>query len=47
MKDELNGDIMEKFAGLRARMHSLKTKKEEMKKEKGVKTNVVKKYISY
>ena len=43
MKDELNGDIMEEFAGLRAKMHSWKTKKEEMKKEKGVKTNVVKK----
>ena len=28
-------------------MYSLKTKKEEMKKAKGVKKNVVKKYISH
>ena len=39
MKDELNGE----FVGLRAKMYSLKTKKEEMKKAKGIKNNVVKK----
>ena len=46
MKDELNGEITEEFVGLRAKMYSLKTKKEEMKKAKGVKKNIVKKYIS-
>ena len=46
MKDELNGEIMEEFVGLRTKMYSLKTKKEEMKKAKGVKKNVVKKDIS-
>ena len=43
MKDELNGE----FVGLRAKMYSLKTKKEEMKKAKGIKNNVVKKDISH
>ena len=43
MKDELNGEIIEEFVSLKAKMYSLKTKKEEMKKAKGVKTNVVKK----
>ena len=42
MKDELNGKIIEEFVGLRAKMYSLKTDKEEMKKTKGVKKNVVK-----
>ena len=46
MKDELNGEISEEFVDLRAKMYSLKTKKEEMKKAKGVKKNIVKKYIS-
>ena len=43
MKDELNGE----FVGLRAKMYSLKTKKEEMKKAKGIKNNVVKKDINH
>ena len=47
MKDELNGKIIEKSVGLRAKMYSLKTMKEEMKKAKGVKKNVVKKDISH
>ena len=36
-----------RFCGLRAKMYSLKTKKEEMKKAMGVKKNVVKKGISH
>ena len=47
MKGELIGEIIEEFVGLRAKMYSLKTKKEEMTKAKGVKKNVVKKYISH
>ena len=46
MKDDLNGGIVKEFADLRTQMHSLKTKKEEIKKVKGVKKNAVKKYIS-
>ena len=42
MKDGLNGKIIEEFLGLRAKMYPLKTDKEEMKKAKGVKKNVVK-----
>ena len=44
---ELNGEIIEEFEGLRAKMYSLKTKKEEMKKAKKVKKNIVKKDTSY
>ena len=47
MKDKLNGEIIEEFVGLRAKMYSLKTKKEEMKKAKGVKKNLVKKGINH
>ena len=47
MKEELNREIIEEFVGLRSKMYSLKTKKEEMKKAKGVKKNVVKKDISH
>ena len=47
MKDDLNGEIIKEFVGLRTKMYSLKTKKEEMKNEKGVKKNVVKKDISH
>ena len=43
MKAELNGEIIEEFVGLRTKMYSLKTKKEEIKKAKGIKKNVVKK----
>ena len=47
MKDDLNGEIIKEFVGLRTKMYSLKTKKEEMKNEKGVKKNVVKNDISH
>ena len=47
MKDELNGENIEVFVCLRAKMYPLKTKKEEMKKAKGVKKNIVKKDISH
>ena len=47
MKDGLNWEITEEFVGLRAKIYSLKTKKEDMKKAKGVKKNVVKKDISH
>ena len=47
MRDELNGEIIKEFVSLRAKMFSLKTKKEEIKNLKGVKKNVVKKDISH
>ena len=47
MKDELSGEINEEFVDLRTKMYSLKTKKEEMKKAKVAKKNVVKKDISH
>ena len=47
IKDDLNGEIIEEFVGLRAKMYSLKIEKEEMKKAKGEKKNVVKKDISH
>ena len=47
MKDGSNGEIMEEFVDFRAKMYSLETKKEEMKKAKGVKKNAVKKDISH
>ena len=47
VKDELNGEVIEEFVGLRAKMYSLKAKTEEMKKAKGVKKNVINKDISY
>jgi len=48
MKDELNGKIITEFIGLRAKMYSvLSIDKEEMKKAKGVKKNVVKNNITH
>ena len=40
MKEELNGEIIEKFFTFKAKIYSLKTKKKEMKKAKGVKKNL-------
>ena len=42
MNDELKREIIEGFVGLRVKMYSVKTKKEEMKKAKVVKEKVVK-----
>ena len=40
MKEELNGEIIEKFFTFKAKIYSLKTKKKEIKKAKGVKKNL-------
>ena len=47
MMDKLNWEIYKEFVSLRAKMYSLKTKKEEMKKAKRGKKSVVKKDISH
>ena len=48
MKDELSGSIMTHFIGLRAKMYTYKTNREEcIKKIKGVKTNIVKNKITF
>ena len=47
LKDKLNGEVIEEFVGLRAKIYSLKTKKQEMRKAKEQKKNVVKKGISH
>ena len=46
MKDELNGTIIKEFVDLKAKMYSMKTKTEEMKKANGMKKNGVKKDIN-
>ena len=45
MKDELNRKIIKEFIVLRAKMYSVKTKKEQMKKAKGVKRTLSKKTL--
>ncbi|XP_025155164.1 uncharacterized protein LOC112588695 [Harpegnathos saltator] len=48
MKDENNGAIMTEFVGLRAKMYALKVdSKNDTKKAKGVKTNVVARTITF
>ena len=47
IKDELKEVIIEEFVGLRGKMYLLKLNKEEMRKAKGVKKNLVKKDISH
>ena len=47
MKDDLNGEIIEEIVGLKVKMYSMKTKKEEIKKAEGVKKNAFKKDISH
>lgn len=47
-KDELNGDIMTEFVGLRSKMYCVKSRGvEKMKKAKGVKKYVLKKSITF
>lgn len=47
MEDKLYGHLIEELVSLRAKMYSMKIKKEERKKAKEVKNNVVKKDISH
>ena len=47
MKDELGGDIMREFVGLRPKMYAYKVGSKESKKCKGVKKCVVKKDIKF
>ena len=48
MKDECNGVVISQFIGLRSKMYSIKTENnEEIKKEKGVKKNVIKQEINH
>jgi hypothetical protein len=48
MKDENNGAIMTEFIGLRAKMYALKVNgKEDTKKAKGIKSNVVARTITF
>ena len=48
MKDELNGKIMLEFAGLRAKLYSMRIENQEfIKKAKGVKACVVKKTFTF
>jgi len=48
MKDENNGIIMTEFVGLREKMYALRVEgKKDMKKAKGVKSNVVAKSITF
>ena len=46
-KDKLNWEIIEEFVGLRAKMYSLKAKKEKRKKKEGKRGNIVKKDMSH
>lgn len=47
-KDELKGEIIVEFVGLRSKMYSVRTANEDkMKKAKGVKEYVVKKHIKF
>ena len=47
IKHKWNGEIIEEFVGLRTKMYSLKTKKEEMNETKRLRKNVVKKDINH
>ena len=46
-KDELKGDRMLEFVGLRAKMYSYRSESKEIKKLKGIKTSVVKREIHF
>ena len=47
MKDELNGNVMEEFVGLKAKMYSFCIAGKEEKKAKGIKKCVIKKRITH
>jgi hypothetical protein len=47
MKDEMNGEKILKFVGLRAKLYAIKTLLAEIRKAKGVKKIAVKKQISF
>ena len=46
-KDELNGEPMLEFVGLRAKMYSYRTAATEVKKLKGIKSSVVEHNINF
>jgi len=46
-KDELKGDDMQEFVGLRAKVYAFKSKNEEAKKLKGIKKSVVSQEINF
>ena len=46
-KDETSGKKIEKFVGLRPKSYSYKLNEKDYKKAKGVKKNVVKKYVTH
>merc|ERR1712243_346155 len=47
MKDECAGKPIVEFVGLRSKMYSVKLEEENISKAKGVKENVVKKYLHH
>lgn len=47
MKDELNGEIISHFVGLRSKMYAYKFGEECIKKSKGIKLNVVRNKITF
>lgn len=46
-KDELNGEAGIQFIGLKSKMYSLKSTKEEKKRAKGISTPIVRKHINH
>lgn len=46
-KDELGGHLIREFVGVRAKTYSILTESNNIKKAKGVKKNIVKKYLTH